>query len=305
MLADIARQLRCPVCQSPFLTAELAATGLRCDAGHHFDLARQGYLNLLTGRAPAGADTPQMVAARAALLAEGHFDPLGKALADTAAAHTAATYAAATQTAAAYAAAGRTADPVAAGAGLVLDVGAGTGFYLAAVLDALPRHHGLALDVAKAAARWAARAHPRAGAAVCDIWRGLPLADESADVVLDVFAPRNPAEFRRVLRPDGVLLVVTPRPDHLAELVRPLGLISVDPDKQARLDRAFGDLFRLQDETGYALPLSLSRPSAARVVAMGPSAWHTDPVRLAQRLDDLPEPVSVTASVTVRIYQPR
>jgi 23S rRNA (guanine745-N1)-methyltransferase len=58
------------------------------------------------------------------------------------------------------------------GPGLVVDVGAGTGHHLAAVLDALTAHHGVALDVAKAAARRAARAHPRAAAVVCDVWRG-------------------------------------------------------------------------------------------------------------------------------------
>jgi 23S rRNA (guanine745-N1)-methyltransferase len=52
---------------------------------------------------------------------------------------------------------------------------------------------------------------------------GLPLADACADLMLDIFAPRNGAEFHRVLRPGGALLVVTPHPDHLAELVGPLG----------------------------------------------------------------------------------
>ena len=56
-------------------------------------------------------------------------------------------------------------------------------------------------------------------------------------VLLNVFAPRNGAEFHRVLRPDGVLLVVTPAADHLAELVDALGLLRVDPDKADRVAR--------------------------------------------------------------------
>ena len=43
-----------------------------------------------------------------------------------------------------------------------------------------------------------------------DVFRPFPLADGVADVVLDVFAPRNPAEFHRVLRPTGRLIVVRP-----------------------------------------------------------------------------------------------
>jgi 23S rRNA (guanine745-N1)-methyltransferase len=53
--------------------------------------------------------------------------------------------------------------------------------------------------------------------------------------VLNVFAPRDGAELRRILRPSGSLLVVTPGPDHLRELIGPLGLLSVDERKAERL----------------------------------------------------------------------
>jgi 23S rRNA (guanine745-N1)-methyltransferase len=277
MIGEVVRALRCPTCAQPFGVSD---TALRCTHGHTFDIARQGYANLLTGRAPAGAETAGMVAARAELLAAGHLDPVARAVVAQARARSAGS----------------------SGHGLVVDVGAGTGYYLAAVLDALPAHHGLALDVAKAAVRRAARAHPRAAAVVADAWHGLPLADGCADLVLDIFAPRNGAEFRRVLRPGGTLLVVTPQPDHLAELVGPLGLIGVDPDKGERLDRSLGGHLTLVDEQRYRYPLALRRDEAARFVAMGPSAWHAEPDALAARLAGWAEPVRVTVSVSVRVY---
>jgi 23S rRNA (guanine745-N1)-methyltransferase len=275
MIGEVVRALRCPTCAEPFQASD---TALRCTNGHSFDIARQGYANLLTGKAPAGAETADMVAARARLLAAGHLEPVARAVAEEARRR-------------------------AAGSGLVVDVGAGTGHYLATVLDALPAHHGLALDVAKAAVRWAARAHPRACAVVADAWRGLPLADGCADLVLDIFAPRNGAEFRRVLRPAGTLLVVTPQPDHLAELVGPLGLIGVDPDKGERLDRSLGGHLTLIEERRYGYPLALGRDEVARFVAMGPSAWHAEPAALAARLAGWAEPIQVTVSVSLRIYQ--
>jgi 23S rRNA (guanine745-N1)-methyltransferase len=274
----IRERLRCPVCGDALTDAVPGA--LRCGAGHAFDLARQGYANLLTGRAPAGADTAEMVAARADLLAAGHLDVITTAVVEKAA------------------------ELAGEREGLVVDVGAGTGHHLAAVLDALPDHHGVALDVAKAAARRAARAHPRAAAVVCDVWRGLPLADGCADLVLDIFAPRNGGEFHRVLRPDGALLVVTPHHDHLAELVGPLGLLQVDPAKADRLDRSLGGHFVLSGLRTYTQTLALSRADAARLVLMGPNAWHADPAELAERLATWSEPVAATVSVDLGTYRP-
>ena len=68
---------------------------------------------------------------------------------------------------------------------------------------------GLAVDVSKPALRRAAQAHPRAAAIRADLWRRLPVSDGVAALILNVFAPRNGPEYHRVLRPDGLLLVVT------------------------------------------------------------------------------------------------
>jgi len=269
MDAHVLANVRCPVCGEPLGAGQ---GGLRCPRGHSFDVARQGYVNLSTGRSPHTGDTADMVAARAEFLAAGHYDFISAALAEAA----------------------RAAYP----GGLVLDAGAGTGRHLAAVLDALPAAPGLALDVSKPALRRAARAHPRAGAALCDTWGRLPVADGSAGLVLDVFAPRNGPEFRRVLRPGGALLVVTPEADHLAELVERLGLLQVDPEKAERVAASLAGHFALAAESILTRALTLSPEEAATLVGMGPSAWHTTPVVL-------PGPITVTASVRLGVYVER
>jgi 23S rRNA (guanine745-N1)-methyltransferase len=273
MHAEVVAQLRCPVCRDRLAEA---GTVLRCPVGHSFDLARQGYVNLLTRPAPAGEETAAMVQARAAVQAAGVFAGLTAALLD--------------------------AVPVGSGSGLVLDVGAGTGHQLAAVLDRRTDQLGVAVDLARAAARLAARAHPRADAMVADVWHGLPLADGCIDLALTVFAPRNGAELARVLRPDGTLLVVSARGEHLVELVEPLGMVRVDPDKDRRLDLALGDHLRLDHADEYASTLPVSRVDAGRLVAMGPSAHHVDPAELDRRLAGLPDPVPVTLAVRIATY---
>src|SRR5690606_10140467 len=103
--------LRCPHGE-----ASLALDGrtLVCPGGHRFDLARQGYVNLLRGAAPAGVETSEMVAARVEIQQAGHHDPLTNLLKRTVAA-----------------------SPQShAGQRLAVDVGAGTGHHLAAVVEA-------------------------------------------------------------------------------------------------------------------------------------------------------------------------
>jgi 23S rRNA (guanine745-N1)-methyltransferase len=281
-------RLRCPVCAEPLAeTTAGTARALRCPRGHSFDVARQGYVDLLAGRAPHSGDTAEMVAARADFLAAGHYDVISAALAD-----------------AATDALGRTTADVGAYP-LVVDAGAGTGRHLAAVLAALPDAVGLALDVSKPALRRAAKAHPRAAAALADTWRRLPLADAGVAVLLDIFAPRNGAEFHRVLRPDGTLLVVTPAADHLAELVDALGLLRVDPDKADRVAGSLAGHFAEVSTTVLRARLELTRPEVSTLVGMGPSAWHTDPAALAARIAALPEPVPVTLAVRLGVHRPR
>jgi len=275
MNRDAVAHLRCPVCHETLAAvavADGAAWALRCPRGHSFDIARQGYVDLSAGRSPHTGDTPQMVAARDAFLATGHYAFVSAALAEAAA----------------------------GSSGLAVDVGAGTGQHLAAVLDRDPGLVGLALDASKPALRRAARAHDRAGAVRADAWGRLPLADHDTAVLLDVFAPRNGPEFHRVLRPDGRLLVVTPEPDHLAELVDALGLLRVDPDKEDRLAASLDRQFVLERRQTLRSALRLDRDEVAAVVGMGPSAWHRAPAAI-----DLPTPVEVTAAVRVDQYTPR
>ncbi|MGC4745688.1 putative RNA methyltransferase [Micromonospora sp. DT201] len=329
-------RLCCPICGEPLVEQSAGSTrALRCTRQHSFDIARQGYVNLLTGRAPHVGDSAEMVAARADFLDAGHYDVISAALAVAAteaagrlrrmswphpgpppstlcSASTEATAAGQNCCVEGSRAKGPTpgvrAEPPTPDFGaypLVVDAGAGTGRYLGAVLAALPDAVGLALDVSKPALRRAARAHPRAAAALADTWQRLPLADASTAVLLNVFAPRNGPEFHRVLDPAGTLLVVTPDTDHLTELVGALDLLRVDPDKADRVAGSLGGHFTAVSSAVHRAELALTRPEVATLVGMGPSAWHTDPGALTARLAALPEPVRVTVAVRVDVLRPR
>jgi 23S rRNA (guanine745-N1)-methyltransferase len=278
---------------------------LRCATGHAFDVARQGYVNLMPGGARQGtADTPEMVADRAAFLGAGHYGPLAQALADLASA----------DLASADLASGASADVVLeaseALADVVLDAGAGTGYYLATVLGALRAGGsagavGLAMDVSVPALRRAARAAPGIGAIGWDTWQPFPIRAGAVSLVLNVFAPRNGPEFHRVLRPGGILIVVTPAEGHLSELVGPADLLTVDEHKDSRLAATLGPYFTAAARRDLTVPLHLTPTEATTLIGMGPSARHTDPTATRTRLATLPEPIAVTAAFTITLYQPR
>ncbi len=274
MLADVVRLLRCPTCGGAL---QPTPGSLRCNENHTFDVARQGYVNLLGAAEHGSADTAAMVRAREEFLAAGHYAPLAGAVAG---------------------AAGE-------GDGPVVEIGAGTAYYLAATLDARPSSVGLALDISVPAARRAARAHTRAGAVVADAWSTLPVVDGCAEVALVVFAPRGAAEIARVLRPGGRLVVLTPGPQHLTELVYVLGLLGVDDRKGERLHAALDPAFDVVDEVALRRSMHLTTADVGRLAAMGPSAFHTSPDDLRRRVAGLPEVVEVTAAVTVTTFRRR
>ena len=132
-----------------------------------------------------------------------------------------------------------------------------------------------------------------------------PLRSGTVSLILNVFAPRNGPEFHRVLRPGGTLIVATPADGHLAELVGPAGLLSVDEHKDSRLAATLGPYFTVTARRDLTVPLRLTPAEAVTLIGMGPSARHTDPTATRNRLATLPEPIPVTAAFTVTRYQPR
>lgn len=258
--------LACPVCARQGCWQRLTADGtsLVCPHRHTIDVARQGYATMTAGPAGVNADTAAMLDARTRVLSSGLLDPVDDLLARRL--H---------------------------GAQRILEVGAGTGFHLAAVLDRLGAPaQGLATDISPAAVRRAAVAHPRMSAVVADTWQQIPLRDGQVDAIMCIFAPRNRAEFARVLPDGGTLVVVTPMADHLMQLRDLTRMISVAPHKQSTLLASLSGSFEPVARDHIRRTVTLDPDLAADVVAMGPSAHHA----AAAHLDDS---VDVTVALEV------
>lgn len=275
-LACIAELLRCPACLSPLAAAQ---GSLICARRHAYDVARHGYVTLLPSArrcCPVGDDAG-MINARAAIMDAGHFEPLTTALAE------------------------RACSLALPDSSVVLDAGAGTGHHLVGVLAELQGAVGVAVDVSRAASRRAARAHHRIARVRSDIWEEIPLCDATVDLAISVFAPRNPDELARVLRPGGAVVVATPAPDHLQELAT-LHAISVHRTKAMRLQHLFTGWPSADRVQRVSWILRLTHQDVARILTMGPAAHHLRPDFLGH-LAALKKPVRVTAAVELRTFR--
>lgn len=177
----------CPVrgCGAPLERRERSWV---CPRGHSFDIARNGYCNLLQPqdrRSKTPGDPKAAALARRRFLEAGHGDFLLRALLEEVQGAT------------------------------VLDVGCGEGFFLGS-LSRDREAHGVDLSVP--AIDLAARRWPGVHWWVVNADRSLPFADGSFDLALSIAGRRPGAELRRVLRPGGRLLVAVPGEDDLIEL---------------------------------------------------------------------------------------
>jgi 23S rRNA (guanine745-N1)-methyltransferase len=214
--------LLCPV-SSCHLALKRGERRLVCPRGHSFDIARSGYVNLLQPqerRSKQPGDTAEAVAARRRLHDRGVSQPLLQAIAEI----------------------------ISATPGdVVLDAGCGEGFYL----GSLARETGFdahGLDISIPAVDAAARRYPECQWIVGNADRFVPYAGKSFSIVMSVTARMNAAEFRRVLRDDGRLLVALASPDDLMELRGADRGRSIGRDRIARTVKTFAHDFKLAEQ---------------------------------------------------------
>ena len=186
----------CPLCGKQLTETD---RGLRCGSGHCFDRAKEGYVHLLPANqknSNAPGDDKGMVAARRAFLDKGFYSPLRDALSTLATQFTPA-------------------------APVMLDAGCGEGYYTGGVRQALleagksPAVAGI--DISKFSVQKAAKRYDGIEFSVGSVYH-LPVADSSADLLLNVFSPLAVEEFKRVLKPGGYFFYVVPAAMHLWEM---------------------------------------------------------------------------------------
>lgn len=240
----------CPLCHARLTRSEKSFT---CPQGHQFDMAKEGYVNLLPvqhKRSRDPGDSAEMMQARRAFLDAGHYQPLRDTVAQLLR--------------------DNLSTPSA-----ILDIGCGEGYYTALFAD-VAREKGAetyGLDVSKVAIRAAAKRYSSVTFCVASSHR-LPFEDASMDAVVRIYAPCKAEELARVVKPGGWVITVTPGPRHLMELK---GLIYDDVRLHAPHSEQLAG-FSLQQEQTVAYEMKLKGDEAVALLQMTPFAWRAKPV---------------------------
>ena len=262
-------ELICPICQLPLFCE---GRSLRCGRNHSFDVARQGYVNLLPvqqKRSLHPGDTREQVLSRREFLESGAYGPIVEAVKKAAAGH----------------------------AGPILDVGCGEGWYAVRVAEFLGAEL-TGLDISKEAVRCAAAKY-KGHRWLCGTAAHLPIADESVGVLMSLFALTMPLEFRRVLKADGIFIQVLAAQDHLMGLksiIYPEILLK-EKDSVPVLEG-----FELVSSTPVRFEFTAEGAQIGNLLSMTPHFWRIS-AEGAKRLKET-ERLTDTASCVVNLYRP-
>ncbi|MCG3099308.1 23S rRNA (guanine(745)-N(1))-methyltransferase [Enterobacter cloacae] len=240
----------CPLCHAPLTRSEKSYT---CPQGHQFDMAKEGYVNLLPvqhKRSREPGDSADMMQARRAFLDAGHYLPLRESVAQM------------------------LDESLGESSSAILDIGCGEGYYTARFAEVARKRSALTfgLDVSKVAIRAAAKRYTDVTFCVASSHR-LPFDDASMDAVIRIYAPCKAEELARVVKPGGWVITVTPGPRHLMELK---GLIYDEVRLHAPHSEQLAG-FTLKQEASVAYEMTLKGEEAVALLQMTPFAWRAKP----------------------------
>jgi 23S rRNA (guanine745-N1)-methyltransferase len=281
MQLNKATNLACPLDGLPLTLNERQ---LRCAHGHSFDLARQGYVNLLpvqNKKSREPGDSGEMVEARRRFLDAGFYAPISATLNAL------------------------TLPQLPVGDVCIVDAGCGEGYYLDNLGRALLSHGDgqaalIGLDIAKPAVIAAARRNRDITWLVASN-SNPALLPTSVDMILCMFGfPVYPA-FAHMLKPGGKVLLVDAGPDHLLQL-REIIYPEVRKSPPPALDKAEQSGFALIAEKTlrYDTP-DLDRGAIADLLVMTPHLYRA--TRAGKEAAAQLECISLTVEVVFRVLE--
>src|SRR5699024_1623302 len=244
---------RCPICHHPLNVLHLKS--LVCPNRHTFDVAKQGYVNMMTRPSNSHYDKKLFEARQNIIRKRNVFALLHQKIAHMLQKEVA-----------------LDASPV------ILDAGCGEGSHLQKILAMYNYDTTMAigLDVAKEGILTAAKNYSNVMWLVGDI-ANPPLADDSCHVILNILSPANYREFKRILTSDGLVIKVVPRSNYLKEIRE---AFYTDQDKKTYHNDDIVTLFKQHFHLKHRWSVSDRKPlrqtELMKLVQMTPLTWKAD-----------------------------
>lgn len=242
--------LICPNCKYPLKHMDKSFV---CSNNHCFDVAKEGYVNLLLPnqkKSKQPGDDKLMINARHNFLEKGYYSTLRQELMDRL---------------------NQIKFKV------LLDAGCGTGYYTKNINN--EKLDVIGVDISKDAIQTASKSNKENTYVVASIF-SLPIKDKSVDVVLSVFAPKPEIEFERVLKNDGVVVEVIPGKDHLKELKK---VVYQDDFKENQEKQSFNN-FKLLESKRITYKCNIAKEDIVELLKMTPY-WYKGGEKYIERIN--------------------
>lgn len=269
----------CPICNSSIKVFEFKS--LICSNHHTFDFAKQGYINLTTHSVNTKYNKDLFEARRKLITESGFFEPLNHSIAKVINNHVG------------------TIETIS-----ILDSGCGEGSHLSNICDIVSsdfykRVVGVGIDISKEGIMVASKNYTNKIWAVADL-SNTPFKNTQFDVILNILSPSNYAEFKRVLKPDGIVIKVVPQSHYLKELREHL---FQKPEKQnysnAETVERFKESFQFVECSRLSYTMNLNKPYIQSLVQMTPLTWTTTEERVKSFLNQDSAQITVDFDILI------
>jgi len=269
--------ITCPNCKTVLVREDKM---YRCINAHSFDISKQGYINLLLSnqkKKQSPGDNKAMITARDLFLHTGHYDFLIDHIDRTSASLEL-----------------MTSDP--SKPHHLLDIGCGTGYYTRHLLNKYDLIK-TGLDISKDGVTKASKKDKDSTYLVGSAFN-LPIADNSTDIILNIFSPIDLKEVNRVLKTDGVFIKVIPYGNHMKEVAALVYDSFIPHTSTIETDLDNDTSFTIIDSQQIEKTLTLVDPDIQNLISMTPYLYKF-------KQEDLEQLKELTVSISFRVIMAR
>lgn len=270
LLNNHAEILQCPYCHQSLKVEE--EKSLKCEKKHTFDVAKQGYINLVTNGIKTSYDKTLFASRYEIISSIGLYDELQKELVAS------------------------ITKEIKKESITIIDIGCGEGSHLNQLKERLADKNitGIGIDISKDAILAASKHYDAFTWLVGDL-ANLPIQNNSVDIILDILSPSNYKEFLRILAKDGLVLKVVPASDYLKEIRE---VIYDDPKKhryiqEENIMQLFYQHFNNVKETRITYTKQLSPSEMEHLIKMTPLTWNAKEEKLTKILTTNPFVITI------------